>query len=110
MQSLRLFLARVWRPLPILVVLLALPAVSSPAWSVPAPAAPAEQDRMTGHDRVSAVEERRLQHLFWAYNAIWLLLGSYLVSLGVRLRTVNRELARLEERLLQADRGPSNGP
>ena len=51
---------------------------------------------MTGHDRVSAVEQRRLQHLFWAYNAIWILLGVYVVSLGVRLRSLNRELARLQ--------------
>ena len=102
MRSLRLFLAT--------VVLLVLPVAISPARSAPAPAAQAGQDSMTAHERVSAVEERRLQHLFWAYNAIWLLIGTYVVSLGARLRSVNRELARLEHRLQQANTSSPSGP
>jgi CcmD family protein len=102
MRSLRLFLAT--------VVLLVLPGALSPARCAPAPAAQAGQDSMTAQDGVSAVEERRLQHLFWAYNAIWLLLGTYVVSLGVRLRSVKRELARLEHRLQQASTSSSSGP
>ncbi len=102
MRSLRWFLAT--------MVLLVLPLALSPARSAPAPAAQAGQDSMTALDRVSAVEERRLQHLFWAYNAIWLLLGTYVVTLGVRLRSVNRELARLEHRLQQASTSSSSGP
>ncbi len=102
MRSLRWFLAT--------MVLLVLPLALSPARSAPAPAAQAGQDSMTAHERVSAVEERRLQHLFWAYNAIWLLLGTYVVSLGVRLRSVHRELTRLEHRLQQADTSSPGGP
>lgn len=98
MRPLRLFLA----PL----VLLALPVMVSPSWSAPAPAAQTDQDSMAQHDRVSAVEERRLRHLFWAYNAIWLLLGIYVLSLGVRLRSVNRELARMERRLQETSTSP----
>ena len=56
------------------------------------------------------MEERRLQHLFWAYNAIWVLIGTYVVSLGARLRSVNRELARLEHRLQQASTSSPSGP
>ena len=102
MRSPRLFLAT--------VVLLVLPVAISPARSAPAPAAQAGQDSMTAHDRLSAVEERRLQHLFWAYNAIWLLLGTYVISLGVRLRSVHRELARLEHRLQQASPSSAGAP
>lgn len=98
MRSLRLFLAT--------VVLLVLPVGLSPARSAPAQAG---QDSMTTQDRLSAVEERRLRHLFWAYNAIWLLIGTYVVSLGVRLRSVNRELARLEHRLQQAGTSSPGG-
>ncbi len=97
MRSLRLFLAT--------VVLLVLPVAVSPA-----PAAQTGQDSMTALDRVSAVEERRLQHLFWAYNAIWLLIGTYVVSLGLRLRSVKRELARLEHRVQAASTSSSSGP
>ena len=97
MRSLRLFLAT--------VVLLGLPLAVAPARCAPAPAAQG-QDSMTAQDRVSAIEERRLRHLFWAYNAIWLLIGTYVVSLGVRLRSVNRELGRLEHRLRQASMDP----
>ncbi len=99
MPSLRLFLAT--------VVLLVLPVALSSARSGPAQAG---QDSMTAQDGVSAVEDRRLRHLFWAYNAIWLLLGTYLVSLGVRLRSVNRELARLEHRLQQTSTSSSSDP
>ena len=102
MRSLRRFLAS--------VVLLVLPLAISPARSAPAPGAQEGQDSMKADARVSAVEERRLQHLFWAYNVIWLLLGTYMVSLGVRLRSVNRELARLEHRLQQASTSSSSGP
>ncbi len=102
MRSLRLFLAT--------MVLLVLPVAISPARSAPAPAAQARQDSMAAHDRVSKVEERRLQHLFWAYNAIWLLIGTYVVSLGLRLRSVKRELVRLEHRLQQASDSSSSGP
>ncbi len=102
MRSLRLFLAS--------VVLLVLSVAVSPARSAPAPAAQAGQDSMTAHDRLSAVEERRLQHLFWAYNAIWLLIGTYVVSLGLRLRSVKRELARLEHRVQAASTSSSSGP
>ncbi len=92
------------------VVLLVLPVAIPLARSAPAPAAQEGQDSMKADDRVSAVEERRLQHLFWAYNVIWLLLGTYLVSLGVRLRSVHRELARLEHRLQQASTSSPSGP
>ncbi len=89
------------------MVLLVLPVALSSARSGPAQAG---QDSMTAQDGVSAVEERRLRHLFWAYNAIWLLIGTYVVSLGARLRSVNRELARLEHRLQQADTSSPGAP
>ena len=107
MQSLRLVLDGVLKPLLATLILFFLPVTISPARPAPAPAAQVGQDSMARDAGISAVEERRLQHLFWAYNAIWLLLGIYLVSLGVRLRSVKRELARMENRLQQASRGGS---
>jgi CcmD family protein len=92
----------IWKTILATLLLLSLPMVISPAT-----AAQSEQDSMTGQAGISAMEERRLQHLFWAYNAIWLLLGAYVVSLGVRLRSVNRELARIEEHLRRASSSTS---
>jgi CcmD family protein len=47
---------------------------------------------------LDAAEARRLTFLFWAYVAIWALLAAYLVSLGVRLRAVRREIDRMRRR------------
>jgi CcmD family protein len=48
---------------------------------------------------LSAVEERRLRFLFWAYVVIWALLAVFLVSLWLRLNSVHRELGQLRARL-----------
>jgi CcmD family protein len=79
-----------------LLAVLAASLLAAPVWSAPAETEEGGESRATG---ISAAEERRLTHLFWAYNVIWILLGVYVVSLGVRLRTVRRELNRMEERL-----------
>ncbi|HEY3176508.1 MAG TPA: CcmD family protein [Candidatus Polarisedimenticolia bacterium] len=40
-------------------------------------------------------EAQKFQYLFWAYNIIWILFAGYLLMLGVRLRRVHRQIARL---------------
>ena len=86
-----------------LLLLLAL-LLTAPLWAgAAAGSAPAAaQERITGMERPSdlgPVEERRLRFLFWAYNAIWMALAVYLISLWIRLRSVQREMRRLDARL-----------
>ena len=45
--------------------------------------------------------------LFWAYNAIWLGLAGYLLSLLVRTRRMRRRLDALERELART--GPEGG-
>ena len=109
MPSLRRFRQAVANPVLVTLALMAVLGMMPAVIAAPAPADQASEDSMTGHDGISKVEQRRLQHLFWAYNVIWLLLGIYLVSLGVRLRSVNRELARMQSRMQQPDAPSSSG-
>jgi CcmD family protein len=74
------------------------------AWPAsPAAAAPqsgSEQiTSMSGSSSINPVEARRLRFLFWGYAAIWGLLALYIVSLGVRLRGVSKDLERMRQRL-----------
>ncbi len=43
--------------------------------------------------------EEKFWYLFWAYNIIWILIGGYLISLGVRQRRIARTIDRLRETL-----------
>jgi CcmD family protein len=41
--------------------------------------------------------------LFWSYTAVWLLLGVYIVSLGIRLRKVENKLSKGSKRCCGQD-------
>ena len=69
--------------------------VCAPAWCAAEPGA----TTMAIDPSLSPVEARRLRFLFWAYAAIWVLLGGYLISLGLRLRAVRAEIGRVRARL-----------
>ncbi len=89
----------------VLALLLTAP-VRAAATDASAPAA--AQEQITGMNRPSdlgPIEERRLRFLFWAYNVIWALLGLFLLSLWIRLRSVQREMGQLEARLTRAAGG-----
>jgi len=43
--------------------------------------------------------EEKFWYLFWAYNVIWLLMGAYLLFLGVRQARLRRLLERLREKV-----------
>ena len=42
---------------------------------------------------------KNFEFLFWAYNAFWLILGVFIVSLMFRVKRAEREIQRLEERI-----------
>jgi CcmD family protein len=42
---------------------------------------------------------KNLSYLFWAYTLIWIILGAYLLSLSVRLRSLSGQVRRLKSRL-----------
>jgi len=44
-------------------------------------------------------DAQKFQYLFWAYNIIWLLMGGYLLTLGVRQRRIQRLIERLRQSL-----------
>ena len=44
-------------------------------------------------------DAQKFQYLFWAYNIIWLLMGAYLLTLGVRQRRLQRLIERLRQSL-----------
>jgi CcmD family protein len=52
--------------------------------------------------------ENELQYLFAGFAVFWAGLLAYLVWLQMRLRTLQREIERLEERL--AEEAPANEP
>ncbi|HET6373439.1 MAG TPA: CcmD family protein [Candidatus Polarisedimenticolia bacterium] len=41
--------------------------------------------------------ETHFPYLFWAYNIIWLLIGGYVLTLGLRQRGIRRQIDRLRE-------------
>lgn len=43
--------------------------------------------------------EEHFPYLFWGYNVIWVLIGGYLVMLGLRQRRLRREIDRLKTQL-----------
>jgi len=90
--------------LPAVLLAALILAICLPAWGAAEPGA----TTMAVDPSLSPVEARRLRFLFWAYAAIWTLLGGYLVSLGFRLRAVRAEIGRVRARL-EASR-PRNGP
>ena len=42
-------------------------------------------------------DAQKFWYLFWAYNIIWILIGGYLISLGFRLRKIQRAIERLRQ-------------
>lgn len=46
---------------------------------------------------------QKFWYLFWAYNLIWILIGGYLLTIGIRQRRIERVLNRL--RALLKDNG-----
>ena len=60
---------------------------------------PEQVTSMSGSTSINPLEERRLRFLFWGYAAIWGLLAAYIVSLGLRLRGVSKDLERMRQRL-----------
>ncbi len=49
--------------------------------------------------------EQHFPFLFWAYNIIWILFAGYLVTLGVRQRSIRKEIQRLSDQLDKENRG-----
>ena len=49
--------------------------------------------------------EQHFPFLFWAYNIIWFLIAGYLVTLGVRQRSMGRQIQRLKEQIDKENRG-----
>ena len=90
--------------LPLLLLAAAILLVCAPVWA----AAETGATRMATDPSLGPVEARRLRFLFWAYAAIWGLLGAYLISLGLRLRAVRTELGRVRDRLERPR--PGDGP
>ena len=41
-------------------------------------------------------DAEKFQYLFWAYNSIWILMAGYLLTLGVRLRRVQRQIEQMK--------------
>ncbi len=38
-------------------------------------------------------------YLFWAYNIIWFLIAGYVITLGMRQRSIRRRIERIERAL-----------
>ncbi len=49
--------------------------------------------------------EQHFPFLFWAYNIIWFLIAGYLVTLGVRQRSMGRQIQRLKEQIDKENHG-----
>lgn len=49
--------------------------------------------------------EQHFPFLFWAYNVIWILICGYLLTLGVRLRRIEKQIDRLRRSSGLDDRG-----
>jgi len=49
--------------------------------------------------------EQHFPFLFWAYNIIWLLFAGYLVTLGVRQRSISKQIRRLSDEIDRESRG-----
>ncbi|MGD8376860.1 MAG: CcmD family protein [Acidobacteriota bacterium] len=91
--------SRLSRTLALAALLLVLPLVMPDLPAVHAQPSGSQLNTMAEGDALAAVEERRLRFLFWAYAVIWILMAAYLVSLGIRIRSVRQELDRMRERL-----------
>lgn len=50
--------------------------------------------------------EQHFPYLFGAYAIIWTLIAGYLLSLGVRMRRIQREIDRLRQAIGQDGRSP----
>lgn len=57
----------------------------------------ADSGRDTGRDFVT--NEQKLWYLFWAYDFIWLAIGTYIIVLGARERRLRRAIEKLRETL-----------
>ena len=77
--------------------------VTSLASAAPQAAGQDAVTEMSEGPTLNPVEERRLRFLFWGYNVIWILLTVYLVSLWMRLGSVQRELRQLRVRIEARD-------
>jgi len=55
-------------------------------------------------------ESQKFWYLFIAYSLIWLLIGGYIVWLGVRQRRNRRQIDQLSARLGHPDDRPGGGP
>ena len=45
--------------------------------------------------------EQHFPYLFWAYAIIWTLIAGYLISLGVRMRRIQRQIDSLRQSIGQ---------
>ena len=43
-------------------------------------------------------------YLFWAYNIIWCLIIGYVITLGIRQRSIRRRIERIEQTLGKEER------
>ena len=50
--------------------------------------------------------EQHFPYLFWAYAIIWTLMAGYLISLGVRMRRIQRQIERLKLSISQNEKAP----